>query len=58
MKPYQPKRKSYNSLTQLKDEMEANKIKILLFDGVSIQIKGYTYGMYDSQISIRETKND
>jgi len=56
MAEYQPKRKSYNSLTQLKAEMEDNGIKILDFDGVSITIKGYSYGMYDSQINIREIK--
>lgn len=54
MAEYQPQRKSYNSLTQLKEEMEANGIKVLSFDGASIRIKGYSYGMYDSQISIKK----
>jgi len=55
-KPYQPKRKSYNSLSQLKEEMEESGIKILYWDGAEIRIKGYSYGMYDSQISIREAQ--
>ena len=58
MKPYQPKRKTYHSLTQLKEEMLSEGIKIISFDGASIQIKGYSYGMYDSTINIRNSKGE
>jgi len=54
MAEYQPKRKSYNSLSQLKEEMEDNNIKILYWDGAEIRIKGYSYGLYDSQINIKK----
>jgi len=56
MAEYQPKRKSYNNLSQLKEEMEESGIKILYWDGAEIRIKGYSYGMYASQISIREAQ--
>lgn len=50
-KPYQPKRKQYNSLSTLVSEMTQEGVYIDVFDGISIEANGYRYGMSDSIVS-------
>lgn len=56
-------RKTYNSLTQLKNELKREgKEKILEFDGASLITKKgrktFVYGLYLGQISRREVTNE
>ena len=53
MKQYLPKKKKYNTLGQLHEEMITAKVKPLVFDGDSIRTKSHRYSMLDSQIVIR-----
>jgi hypothetical protein len=54
MKQYEPKKKKYNDLLSLHDEMLREKVKSLEFNGVSIKTKTHIYTLLDGQISIRK----
>lgn len=51
------KKKTYNSLTDLRDELVKSGVKILSFDGMSIETKTHHYGLY-SGIVYRKNKKD
>ena len=53
-KVYQPKKKQYNDLTALAKEMVLSGEKLVNFDGVSINTKDTTYGLFDGTITITE----
>ena len=53
MKKYTPKKKKYSDLTSLYKEMVADKVKAK-FTGVNIITKKQVFGMFDSQITMRE----
>ena len=54
MKQYQPKKKKYNDLLSLHDEMLREKVKSLEYDGASIKTKTHVYTLLDGEISIRK----
>ena len=54
MKQYQPKKKKYNDLLGLHDEMIREKQKNLEYDGASIKTKSHAYTLLDGEILIRK----
>jgi len=54
-KAYQPKKKKYNDLLSLHDEMLKSGVKRLTYDGVSIETKGARYTLLDGEILINES---
>ena len=58
MKHYEPRKKTYSSLTQLKEEMESKKKKPKNFTGYSLELNGYVYGLYCGQIGIWDKKTN
>jgi hypothetical protein len=51
---YEPKKKKYNDLLSLHDEMIREKKKNLEFNGASIKTKTHVYTLLDGQITIRK----
>ena len=55
MKQYEPKKKKYNDLLSLHDEMLRSKeVKSLEYNGASIKTKSHIYTLLDGEISIRK----
>ena len=59
---YIPKKKRYDSLSTLYKEMLSSKVKVLSFQGYSIEAKcgrsKFSYGMCDGEISITNNKGE
>ena len=53
-KAYQPKKKKYNDLLTLHDEMIREKVKSLTFDGVSIKTKQAKYTLVHGEVTVSE----
>lgn len=51
------KKKTYNSLTDLRDELVRDGVEILSFNGFSLETKTHDYGLYSS-IVYRKSKKD
>ena len=51
---YEPKKKKYNDLLSLHDEMIREKKQNLEFDGASIKTKTHVYTLLDGQIKVRK----
>ena len=51
---YQPKKKKYGSLSQLRKEMLDNGVKNTAYDGAQILTKKHRYTMLDGIITIKE----
>ncbi|MAI37909.1 MAG: hypothetical protein CL599_10160 [Alteromonas sp.] len=60
--PYIPKKKRYDSLSTLYKEMLTSSIKVLSFQGYSIEIKKgrnkFFYGMCDGEITITNKQGE
>ena len=54
MKSYKPKKKKYNTLGQLHEEMKNSGVVPMAFTGVEILTKTHKYGLVDGQVTIRE----
>ena len=54
MKSYKPKKKKYNTLGQLNEEMRDSGVVPVSFTGIEILTKTHRYGLVDGQITIRE----
>ena len=54
MKQYQPKKKKYNNLLSLHDEMLRDKVRSLEYDGASIKTKTHVYTLLDGEILVRK----
>lgn len=50
---YEPKKKKYNSLRQLYNEMLENGIKVKSFDGAAIISKKHKYTLLDGIITVK-----
>ena len=57
-KAYQPKKKKYNDLLSLHDEMIREGIKNMTYDGQSIETKQARYTLAHSEIHVRESKGN
>jgi hypothetical protein len=53
-KKYSPKKKRYNDLVTLSNEMTNEKVKHE-FDGISIKTKKQTFLLFDGDIVVKET---
>lgn len=54
-KVYQPKKKKYNDLLTLHDEMIREKVKSITYDGASIQTKQAKYTLVHGEINVKES---
>ena len=54
-KAYQPKKKKYNDLLSLHDEMIREGVKNMTYNGVSIESKEVRYTLLDGEILINES---
>jgi hypothetical protein len=50
---YEPKKKKYNSLKQLYNEMIENGVKVKSFDGITIISKKQKYTLLDGIITVK-----
>lgn len=51
------KRKTYNSLTDLRDELVRDGVEILSFNGFALETRTHHYGLYSS-IVYKKNKKD
>lgn len=54
-KAYQPKKKKYNDLLSLHDEMIREGVKNMTYNGASIESKEARYTLLDGEILINES---
>jgi hypothetical protein len=57
MAAYTPKKKKYNDLLSLHDEMIREGIKNMTYDGQSIQTKGVKYTLAHGVINVTESSS-
>lgn len=49
-KEYKPKRKSYNDLTSLYNEMVSGGVKVAYFDGCVLKTKNQKWSMFEGKL--------